>query len=626
MYSQTDKVCDGIPVSADEGNMVMGPFDFSQVFYIDIPTTKWNSRVLYHIFKYMGVRNLDDFIWDPTEYCALYFIKDYIVYKSSAKLDRINERINAYHPEFKLGKSLRGEFFYLEGLEKTIVITGIDNWIQMEAFNGQVFKDNALELDRDNTRLINAMIHGLANYYTSLGIRVNGVVGEARTITDIACSFLEEHKWAKYIDNGGYVVNNEQRLTNAGKESYICTTKDAFRYITVDVKNDTVYIDVRTAFASCWDDKDEYHGHKGIIINRPHGAGYQLINHFNHNTQDGSIQHSTAGFEHCMGNCNACKKFQDIHNPGRCSLEGMEHSSIRCVGGVTQYTTEPIYPKHYTQQENDKSILNSDKKPIYNNAEESSEASNKLKTKTQSIMATPNKNTGLFEKMLNKYKGQYIPTKVDGLAMTMDGHIALASGNDDYTAIVDDHLETYPAEAIVTEIPFYSVQRPLEQVKIGDYVFLNSTTEGRKLAKVVFVNHTKDGRAKGLTVLRFSGSKDETTATTDKLTGLTTVEVVVNLFEGFSGIQDTQLPGMACGQQNPIMSMMLMKELMGGKDNSGIEKLLAMTMFMGGNSPFGVMSQPQVTQPTRKTRSDKGTTRKPVDDGTDGKEGPDPAE
>jgi len=272
-------------------------------------------------------------------------------------------------------------------------------------------------------------------------------------------------------------------------------------------------------------------------------------------------------------------------------------------------------------------------------------------------MSTPNKNTGMFEKILNKYKGQFIPNKLEGPALTMDGHIALATGNDEYTAIVEDHLETYPAEAVITEIPFYSIQRPIEQVNVGDYVFLNSTAEGRKLAKVTFINHAKDGSIRGLTVLRFNGAREETTITKDKITNITTVEVVINLLENFNGPQFTgmangqqnpimtmmlmkefmgdkddssleklmtmsmfmnggngfQFPGMANGQQNPIMSMMLMKKFMGGKDDSSLEKLMTMSMFMNGCNPFAAIGQAPAEQPVRKTRSDKGTTRKPVD-------------
>lgn len=272
-------------------------------------------------------------------------------------------------------------------------------------------------------------------------------------------------------------------------------------------------------------------------------------------------------------------------------------------------------------------------------------------------MATTNKNTGMFERILNKYKSQYMPNKLEGLSMTMDGHIALATGNDEYTAIVGDHLETYPAETVITEIPFYSIHRQIEQVKIGDYVFLNTTIEGRKLAKVMSINCTKDGHIKGLTVLRFNGATEETTITTDKLTNITTVEVVINLFKNINGFQfpgtangqqnpfmsmmlmkefmgdndksgfekflamsmfmnggnGFQFPGMANGQQNSFMSMMLMKEFMGNKDGFNLEKFLTMSMFMNGNNPFAMMSQSAGEQSVRKTRSDKGTTRKPVD-------------
>ena len=655
---------DGLPINTDDH--VTRPFDYEQIFYIDIPTSKWNNRVLYHVFKQLGVKNLNDFIWDPTECNSMYVIKGGIVYKTFANLNHIQNSPNIYHPDFDPKYSGQNDVFRLNGLQKSAVIAGIDNWIQMETYNGQIFNDEALTLDKNNTTIINALVEGFAAYCRALNL--NTVTSKANTITSIADSTKEKHNWVCYINK----ETGKKCTSKTVGETFIHSSDDAFRYITINVKDEEVYIDVCTSFTKTCEDK------KCISVGRRHGVGYQLISY----PENAAVQ----GFKHCPGNCMTCKKMinrYDAHDdipdfskgfayPTRvissqrheCDMDGIEHTDIKCVGGMTRYITDSIYPAYNVSSTIHESDLKSGKKSIYNNAEGSSEASkNNSKTKTQQIMATT-KSTGLFDRMMAKYMAQYKPEKISGLAMTMDGNIALPNGQDEFIAIVDDHLENYPAEAVIQDIPFYSVQRPLNQVKVGDYVFLSNTAEGRKLAKVTYVNRTKDGQPKGLTVLRFSGAKDETAAITDKLTGLTTVEVVVNMLEGFQfpGMENGQsnplmtmalmkecmgdktdsgdsfeklmmmsmfmggglklpgmtFPGMGNGQQNPLMTMMLLKDFMGGKSADGLEKFMMMSMFMGGNNPFTAMNQAPAEQaPTRKTRSDKGVSRKPADDGAD---------
>lgn len=651
---------DGVPVSPD--NTVVYPFDYSHLFYIDVPTSKWNSRVLYHIFKRLGVKNVSNFVWDPTECHSLYIIKDGIVHKTGCDIHQIFEYQNQYHPDFNLDWPIPDYVVSLNLLQKASIIVGIDNWIQQETYNGQIFDTAALMQDESNTTLINAIVDGFADYCMSL--KFNVFIHKASTITDIVCKSYEN--WVCCIDK-----ETGKKCTTINGDTAIHSSRDAFRYITINVKDNNVYIDVCTSFATTgvpFTAKGN-DGTKTISINRSHGAGYQIISYPKNS--------AVFGFPHCDGDCTMCKKFLcksddpkqyfgkddiSLHHIAashyECMDDKIEHAGIRCIGGMTEYFEDPIYPTPENSSKIYKPGLNSHKKPIYNNAEEISEA-DKVKTKSQSIMTAPTKNS-LFERMLNKYKGQLIPTKIDGLSLTMDGNIALPNGPDEYVAIVGDHIENYPAEFIIQDIPFYSIQRPLNQVKVGDYVFLTTTAEGRKLAKVTAINKTKDGQPTGLTVLRFSGTKDETAITTDKLTGLTTVEVIINLFENFQftgmggdgqmnpimmmammkdgfkgeGLEklmmmsmamggnsgfNFQFPGMAGnGQMNPLMLMALMKDDIKGE---GLEKLMMMSMFMGGNNPFAVMNPAPAEQvPARKPRSDKGVSRKPTDaDTTAGK-------
>ena len=203
-------------------------------------------------------------------------------------------------------------------------------------------------------------------------------------------------------------------------------------------------------------------------------------------------------------------------------------------------------------------------------------------------MATPKK-TGMFDKMLEKYKSQYMLKKIDGLSLTMDGNIALNSGEDEYVAIVDNHLETYPAEAIITGIPFYSIQRPINQIKVGDYVFLNNTAEGRKLAQVYDIATTKNGSTI-IKVTRFSGSQETAVSTVDKLTGINTIEVVISMMDFMSG-ENPFANMMNMSSNNPMSNMMgivAMMQMFGGEGSGkmDMDKLLTMMMISGGQNPF----------------------------------------
>ena len=506
------------------------PFDFPQLFYIDVPTSKWNSLVLFFIFKQLGVTNLSDFLWDPTECHSLYAIKDKRLYKAYINtlhclVYRMFEYPKIFHPDFDSKYSVQHGHFALHDVCDCAVIVGIDNWIQRETYINQIFIPDTKKKDRCDTRLINAMVDGFKEYCQSLGF--NAITNHAVTIDDIAVSPKEKYNWVRYTDQSS---------------GNCCSSKEAYRYISINVKDNDVYIEVCTTFA--YDDTTADGVIRSISVGRKHGVGYKLTDYFEPATQD---------------------IINDIfYHPNEA---GATYEEIRCVGGMTKYP-------------NVKSIKNL----IYKNR-------NNSKTIP---MATKSKLTGMFERILDMYKSQFIPVKTndnEGIAMTMDGNIALPNGQGEYIAIVNDHIESYPADFVLQDIPFYSIHRPIELVNVGDYVFLNNTAEGRKLAKVTFVNKTKEGKPKGLTVLRFSGDKGETTAITDKLTGLTTVEVIFNIFDGTRMFDGLQLPGMGGnGQQmNPLLLFTLMKD--GNKDgnngDSNLEKIMMMPFIMscmGGNT------------------------------------------
>ena len=258
-------------------------------------------------------------------------------------------------------------------------------------------------------------------------------------------------------------------------------------------------------------------------------------------------------------------------------------------------------------------------------------------------MAT--KSTSMFKRMLDKYKSQFKLNKVNDIAMTMDGKVALQAGEDLYKAIVDGHIEDYPAEMIFNEVPFYTIQRPVEKVRVGDYVFFNRLDDGGKsLGQVTGINGNT------LSILRFNGTEEKRNVTKDKLTGLTTIEVLINPMDccdlgmgqmnpmSFMLMMDNcsnnkedmfmwmmmsqnggfQFPGM--DNMSPLMMMAMMKD--GGGDM--FEKMWMISMMQGNGNPFDCMFQSKASQtpapaPTRKTRSDKGTKKtKPVVQEPDG--------
>jgi len=249
--------------------------------------------------------------------------------------------------------------------------------------------------------------------------------------------------------------------------------------------------------------------------------------------------------------------------------------------------------------------LNSKEDLLYKYEDKSQ--NNKVKpTKQLKSMAT--KQMSMFERMFNKWKQQFSLNKLDGgIVLTMDGHIALAAGDGVYRAIVDGRIEEYPEEAVI-EMQFYSMFRPVSQIRVGDHIFMErSDGSGVALCQVLEIE------GNNLSVLRFNGDTNVRVATTDKLTGLSTVEVLINMFDPKNGL-------MNFGQNNQMMPMMFAMSMAKGDGKMDFEKMFAMSMMMGGNNPFQGMFQsmqtPQEeTKPTRKTRSDKGTKKtRPVDE------------
>ena len=270
--------------------------------------------------------------------------------------------------------------------------------------------------------------------------------------------------------------------------------------------------------------------------------------------------------------------------------------------------------------------LKEQKDSIYSKEEKSN-------TKKQIAMATTKKSS-MFDRLMSKFKGQFIPRKVTGFGVTMDGTIAI-QGSEEWLAIEDNTVVSYPDEVIFKECPVYAITKDINDVKVGDIVLTSNGITGKQTAgKVTYINRNKEKTTiTGLTVVAYNGSEGKKTVIKDKLTGLKTVEVLFNVMDlmqqGVKGdgkatntfglnpmafmflmdnggdaddlftdknmmllmMMSTMGKGEGGGmdtmgqliQQNPMMFMLLA----GGKDLSTKDMFL-MSMMMGGKNPFAL--------------------------------------
>ena len=226
--------------------------------------------------------------------------------------------------------------------------------------------------------------------------------------------------------------------------------------------------------------------------------------------------------------------------------------------------------------------------------------------------ATKMSKKSMFNNIIEKYKSQYFPTKVDDLRIATDGSICVPQG-DEYIAIdANNNLKAYPAELCMS-VPVFTVKKPFSEIKAGDIVKHNS-----QYAKVISTE-PKNNSIKTLTYKGVTSTKKEIT---DVILGQSFVEVVVNMFSGFGAntgginpmflmmaqedgdfsMKDMMMLQMMQGQGqgfNPMMLMLMDKD---GDDNS-MMNLMIMSQMMGGQgfnfgSLFGGQKSSTPTQAT----------------------------
>lgn len=192
--------------------------------------------------------------------------------------------------------------------------------------------------------------------------------------------------------------------------------------------------------------------------------------------------------------------------------------------------------------------------------------------KTETTMKTFNQTPGqkmskksMFNSIIEKYKSQYFPTKVDDLRIATDGSICVPMG-DEYVAIdAQNNLKAYPAELCMS-VPVFTVKKPFSEIKAGDIVKHNS-----QYAKVISTE-PKNNSIKTLTYKGVTSTKKEIT---DVILGQSFVEVVVNMFSGF---------GANTGGINPMFLMMAQE----GGDFS-MKDMLMLQMMQGQGQSFNPM-------------------------------------
>lgn len=210
------------------------------------------------------------------------------------------------------------------------------------------------------------------------------------------------------------------------------------------------------------------------------------------------------------------------------------------------------------------------------------------------------KANNMFAGIADKYKSQWIPEREDGVKMSMDGTMCIAVGDEYIGMKSDGTLTSYPHEVLI-DIPVYSINKPSNQVQIGD-VIKNGNSYGRVMMK------NPDGSLKILSYTGYTHNKQEVQ---DFLLGQAMIRVLVNVFNFDAGgfnplifalsdessdfdIKDMLMLQMMTGNNNmfggssngmnPLMLMALTGK--GDGENSDMLNLMIMSQMMGGNNPL----------------------------------------
>ena len=181
------------------------------------------------------------------------------------------------------------------------------------------------------------------------------------------------------------------------------------------------------------------------------------------------------------------------------------------------------------------------------------------------------KTNNFISSMIAKYKSQFVPVRDTKLGIYIPtGDIAKAVkcdgsyGNpEEYRVFIKGELTTVPAALVTTSIPVYRINKPIDQLKVGDIV----RTGDEKKFTYRLVTKIEGGKVYSNTY----GGKEDTkvTAIKDLFIDSKTVSTVVNLMQGFN------FGGQGGVLQNPMLLALLNDE----DGDTGLDAMIMLNMF-----------------------------------------------
>jgi hypothetical protein len=181
------------------------------------------------------------------------------------------------------------------------------------------------------------------------------------------------------------------------------------------------------------------------------------------------------------------------------------------------------------------------------------------------------KTNNFISSMIAKYKSQFVPVRDTKLGIYIPtGDIAKAVkcdgsyGNpEEYRVFINGELTTVPAALVTTSIPVYRINKPLDQLKVGDIV----RTGDEKKFTYRLITKIEGGKVYSNTY----GGKEDTkvTAIKDLFIDNKTVSTVVNLMQGFN------FGGQGGVLQNPMLLALLNDE----EGDNGLDTMIMLNMF-----------------------------------------------
>lgn len=181
------------------------------------------------------------------------------------------------------------------------------------------------------------------------------------------------------------------------------------------------------------------------------------------------------------------------------------------------------------------------------------------------------KTNNFVQNIIAKYKSQFVPVRDTKLGIYIPtGAIAKAVkcdgsyGNpEEYRVFIDGELTTVPAALVTTSIPVYRINKPLDQLKVGDII----RTGDEKKFTYRLVTKIENGKVHSNTY----GGKEDTkvTAIKDLFVDTKTVSTVVNLMQGFN------FGGQGGVLQNPMLLALLNDE----DGDTGLDTMIMLNMF-----------------------------------------------